>query len=111
MIDIIIHSLKKSEIDAALTFLCDQLTIPYKYNKRKRTIELKNGLLHPILIEGKFGSADGMAGSRPDFYICSGEHAEIILVQAAFEVNGVELTDISDILKIIDILKMEVGHD
>lgn len=56
MINIIIHRRKEIDIHIVFEALSEQLTIPYKYNRRTHTIEIREKVSHPIIIRGMYGS-------------------------------------------------------
>lgn len=76
MINIIIHRWKEIDIHIVFEALSEQLTIPYKYNRRTHTIEIREKVSHPIIIRGMYGSLQQMQGLYPDFYNCSSQEAE-----------------------------------
>lgn len=105
MINIIIHRWKEIDIHIVFAALSEQLTIPYKYNRQTHTIEIRENVSHPIIIRGMYGSLQKMQGLYPDFYNCSSQEAETHLSERSTVVNGVGLKHVTDVVKIIDILK------
>ena len=100
-------------IDIHIVFeaLSEQLTIPYKYNRRTHTIEIREKVSHPIIIRGMYGSLRQTQGLYPDFYNCSSQEAETYLSERSTAVDGVGLKHVTDVVKIIDILKIVESND
>lgn len=108
MITILIHRWHEPEVDQIFEVIHKELTVPHKYNRSNHAIELKEGFLRPIVITGRYGSVYKMRGLRPDFYSCSSREAEMFLLETTSNIHShsVKLNWLSDVLKIIDILKI-----
>lgn len=53
-----------------------------------------------------------MTGLRPDFWIAGDDYSRTMLTSGATKVGGVELNRIEDVLKIVEILRVEgEGND
>lgn len=111
MINIIIHRRKEIDIHIVFEALSEQLTIPYKYNRRTHTIEIREKVSHPIMIRGMYGSLWQTQGLYPDFHNCSSQEAETYLSERSTAVDGVGLKHVTDVVKIIDILKIVESND
>lgn len=75
--------------------------------RRRDVIEISDGLICPVLIIGKYGSWNRLAGLRPDFWIAGDDDCRAMLTMSAAKVGGVELNRIEDVLKIVEILRVE----
>lgn len=102
---IVIHSLKAERLDSELSYLSSMIPIPQQ--RRSNAIGLADGLIRPVIIIGKFGEWNKLAGLRPDFWIAEDTDSRTMLTLGASKVGGVELNRIEDILKIVEILKVE----
>lgn len=111
MINIIIHRWNEINIHIVFAALSEQLMIPCKYNRRTHTIEIREMVSHPIIIRGMYGSLPKMKGLYPDFYNCSSQEAETYLSERSTAVDGVSLKHVTDVIKIIDILKIGESND
>lgn len=58
-----------------------------------------------------YGSLQQMQGLYPDFYNCSSQEAETHLSERSTAVDGVGLKHVTDVVKIIDILKIVESND
>ena len=67
----------------------------------------KKGLLARVIIDGRSGNPLSMGGLRPDFFNADTEIAENILWQCVSKTGGTRLVYARDVLKIIDILKVD----
>lgn len=103
---IVLYRQNRKEVDQLLKDLCSKLDISYTYQKECNRIILEKGLLHSIEIYGCFDDPTHLYGLRPDFYNTYNERAALILSQCASKVHGIRLEHVRDILKIIDILKV-----
>lgn len=81
--------------------------IPIRQERRRDVIEISDGLICPVLIIGKYGSWNRLAGLRPDFWIAGDGDCRAMLTMSAAKVGGVELNRIEDVLKIVEILRVE----
>ena len=68
---------------------------------------LEENEICPVLIIGKYGSWNRLAGLRPDFWIAGDDDCRAMLTMSAAKVGGVELNRIEDVLKIVEILRVE----
>lgn len=105
-INVIIYSRSVNRLDRILSELRQKLDVPYEYDPYRRIIYLERGLLHPIHIAGRSGIYENLQGLRVDFYSTDDGRAAYFLADLASKVNGIRLSDIQDVLKIIDILKL-----
>lgn len=105
-INVIIYSRSVNRLDRILLELRQKLDLPYEYDPYRRMIYLERGLLHPIHIAGRSGTYENLQGMRVDFYSTDDGRAEYFLAERASKVNGIRLSNIPDVLKIIDILKL-----
>lgn len=103
---IVLYRQNGKEIDQLLKDLCSKLDISYTYQKECNRIILEKGLLHSIEIYGCFDDPTHLYDLRPDFYNTYNERAALILSQCASKVHGIRLEHVRDVLKIIDILKV-----
>lgn len=102
---IVIHSLKAERLDSELSYLSSM--IPIRQERRRDAIGISDGLLRPVLIVGKYGCWNKLAGLRPDFWIAEDTDSRTMLSLGATKVRGVELNRIEDVLKIVEILRLE----
>ena len=102
---IVIHDSRGEELYSELSYLSSM--IPIRQERRRDAIGISDGLLRPVLIIGKYGRWDRLAGLRPDFWIAGDDDSRTTLTLAASKVGGVELSRIEDILKIVEILRVE----
>ncbi len=102
---IVIHSLKAERLNSELSYLSSMIPIPQQ--RRSNTIGLADGLIRPVIIIGKFGEWNKLAGLRPDFWIAGDDDSRTMLTLGATRVGGVELNRIEDVLKIVEILRVE----
>lgn len=98
---IVIHDSRGEE----LSYLSSM--IPIRQERRRDAIGISDGLLRPVLIVGKYGCWNKLAGLKPDFWIAGDDDSRAMLTLAASKVGGVELKRIEDILKIVEILRVE----
>lgn len=86
--------------------------IPIRQERRRDAIGISDGLLRPVLIIGKYRRLDRLAGLRPDFWIAGDDDGRSMLKMSASKIGGVELNRIEDVLKIVEILRVEgEGND
>lgn len=86
--------------------------IPIRQERRRDTIGISDGLIRPVIIIGEYGRWDKLAGLRPDFWIAGDDDCRAMLTLGASKVGGVELNRIEDVLKIVEILRVEEdGND
>lgn len=102
---IVIHSLKAERLDSELSYLSSMIPIPQQ--RRRDAIGISDSLIRPVLIIGKYGSWNRLAGLRPDFWIAGDDDCRAMLTMSAAKVGGVELNRIEDVLKIVEILRVE----
>lgn len=102
---IVIHSLKAERLNSELSYLSSM--IPVRQERRRDAIEISDGLIRPVIIIGKFGEWNKLAGLRPDFWIAEDTDGREMLTLGAAKVGGVELNRIEDVLKIVEILRLE----
>ena len=102
---IVIHSLKAERLDSELSYLSSMIPIPQQ--RRSNAIGLADGLIRPVIIIGEFGEWSKLAGLRPDFWIAEDTDSRTMLSLGATKVRGVELNRIEDVLKIVEILRLE----
>ena len=85
--------------------------IPVRQERRRDAIGISDGLIRPVII-GKYGRWDKLAGLRPDFWIAGDDDCRAMLKMSASKIGGVELNRIEDVLKIVEILRVEgEGND
>ena len=101
---IVIDDRRREELYSKLSYLSSM--IPIRQERRRDAIGISDGLLRPVLIIGKYGRLDRLAGLRPDFWI-AGDDSRTMLTLGASKVGGVELNRIEDVLKIVEILRLE----
>lgn len=107
---IVIDDRRMEELYSKLSYLSSM--IPIRQERRRDAIGISDGLLRPILIIGKYRRLDRLAGLRPDFWIAGDDYSRTILTLGAAKVGGVELNRIEDVLKIVEILRVEgEGND
>ena len=104
-IQIVIHDYSGEELYSELSYLSSM--IPIKQERRRDAIGISDGLLRPVLIIGKYGRSDRLAGLRPDFWIAGDDECRAMLKMSASKIGGVELNRIEDVLKIVEILRVE----
>lgn len=104
-IQIVIHDHSGEKLYSELSYLSGM--IPIRQERRRDAIGISDGLLRPVLIIGKYGRWDRLAGLKPDFWIAGDDDCRAMLTLAANKVGGVELSRIEDILKIVEILRVE----
>lgn len=86
--------------------------IPIKQERRRDAIGISDGLLRSVLIIGKYRRSDRLAGLRPDFWIAGDDECRAMLKMSASKIGRVELNRIEDVLKIVEILRVEgEGND
>lgn len=102
---IVIHDRRGEELYSELSYLSSM--IPIRQEWRRDAIGISDGLLRPVLIIGKYGRWDRLAGLKPDFWIARDDDSRAMLALAASKVGGVELKRIEDVLKIVEILRLE----
>lgn len=102
---IVIHDRRGEELYSELSYLSSM--IPIRQEWRRDAIGISDGLLRPVLIIGKYGRRDRLAGLKPDFWIARDDDSRAMLALAASKVGGVELKRIEDVLKIVEILRLE----
>ena len=109
-IQIVIHDRRGKELYSELSYLSRM--IPIRQERRRDTIGISDGLIRPVIIIGKYGCWDKLAGLRPDFWIAGDDDCRAMLTLGASNVGGVELNRIEDVLKIVEILRVEEdGND
>lgn len=107
---IVIDDRRGEELYSKLSYLSSM--IPIRQERRRDAIGISDGLLRPVLIIGKYGRLDRLAGLRPDFWIAGDDNGRAMLKMSATKVGGVELNRIEDVLKIVEILRVEgEGND
>ena len=107
---IVIDDRRREELYSKLSYLSSM--IPIRQERRRDAIGISDGLLHPVLIIGKYGRLDRLAGLRPDFWIAGDDDGRAMLKMSASKIGGVELNRIEDVLKIVEILRVEgEGND
>ena len=99
-IQIVVHDCWAEELYSKLSCLSSMIPI-------RDVIEISDGLICPVLIIGKYGSWNRLAGLRPDFWIAGDDDCRAMLTMSAAKVGGVELNRIEDVLKIVEILRVE----
>ena len=104
-IQIVIHDHSGEELYSELSYLSSM--IPIRQERRGNAIGISDGLIRPVIIIGKYGRWNKLAGLRPDFWIAGDDDCRAMLTLAASKVGGVELSRIEDILKIVEILRVE----
>lgn len=104
-IQIVVHDCWAEELYSKLS--CLSSMIPIGQERRRDVIEISDGLICPVLIIGKYGSWNRLAGLRPDFWIAGDDDCRAMLTMSAAKVGGVELNRIEDVLKIVEILRVE----
>lgn len=109
-IQIVIHDHSGEELYSELSYLSSM--IPIRQEWRGNAIGISDGLIRPVIIIGKYGRLDRLAGLRPDFWIAGDDYSRTMLASGATKVGGVELNRIEDVLKIVEILRVEEeGND
>ena len=109
-IQIVVHDCWAEELYSKLS--CLSSMIPIRQERRRDVIEISDGLICPVLIIGKYRRLDRLAGLRPDFWIAGDDYSRTMLTSGATKVGGVELNRIEDVLKIVEILRVEgEGND
>lgn len=103
---IVIYRYSAEELDRIFKELCWRLNVKHEYDKSRHLISIKQGLLHPVYIEGRCGSYEKLVGLHPDFYNVEDGITECLLEQVASKVNGIKLCNVRDVLKIIDIFRI-----
>lgn len=107
---IVIDDRRREELYSKLSYLSSM--IPIRQERRRDAIGISDGLLRPVLIIGKYRRLDRLAGLRPDFWIAGDDDSRTMLTLGASKVGGVELNRIEDVLKIVEILRVEgEGND
>lgn len=107
---IVIHDRRGEELYSELSYLSRM--IPIRQERRRDTIGISDGLIRPVIIIGKYGRWDKLAGLRPDFWIAGDDDCRAMLKMSATKVGGVELNRIEDVLKIVEILRVDgEGND
>ena len=107
---IVIDDRRGEELYSKLSYLSSM--IPIRQERRRDAIGISDGLLRPVLIIGKYGRLDRLAGLRPDFWIAGDDDGRAMLKMSASKIGGVELNRIEDVLKIVEILRVEgEGND
>lgn len=107
---IVIHDSRGEELYSELSYLSSM--IPIRQERRRDAIGISDGLLRPVLIVGKYGCWDKLAGLRPDFWVAGDDDCRAMLKMSAAKVGGVELNRIEDVLKIVEILRVDgEGND
>lgn len=107
---IVIHDHSGEELYSELSYLSSM--IPIRQERRKDAIGISDGLIRPVIIIGKYGRWDKLAGLRPDFWIAGDDECRAMLKMSASKIGGVELNRIEDVLKIVEILRVEgEGND
>lgn len=104
-IQIVVHDRREEKLYSKLSFLSSM--IPIRQERRRDAIGISDGLIRPVLIIGKYGSRDRLAGLRPDFWIAGDDDCRAMLTMSAVKVKGVELNRIEDVLKIVEILTVD----
>lgn len=104
-IEIVIHDCRKEELYSKISYLSSM--IPIRQERRRDAIRLSDGLIRPVIIIGKYGDWSRLAGLRPDFWIAGDDDCRTMLTLGAVKVGGVELKRIEDVLKIVEILRLE----
>ena len=105
-IQIVIHDHSGEELYSKLSYLSSM--VPIRQERRGNAIGISDGLIRPvIIIIGKYGRWNKLAGLRPDFWIAGDDDCRAMLTLAASKVGGVELNRIEDVLKIVEILRVE----
>lgn len=107
---IVIHDSRGKELCSELSYLSSM--IPIRQERRENAIGITDGLIRPVIIIGKYGRWNKLAGLRPDFWIAGDDDCRAMLKMSATKVGGVELNRIEDVLKIVEILRVEEdGND
>lgn len=107
-LNIVIYRNSAEELDRIFDELLKRLSISNIYVDYDRLLlSVKDGLLYPVYIDGRTGPCEKLAGIRPDFYNTDDKEMLWFLKQGASKVNGVKLDDVLDVLKIVDILKIQ----
>lgn len=104
-IQIIIHDCRGEELYSKLSYLSSM--IPIRQERRRDAIGISDGLIRPVIIIGKYGHWSKLAGLRPDFWIAGDDDSRTMLTLGASKIGGVELNRIEDVLKIVEILRVE----
>ena len=105
VIVIVIDDRRREELYSKLSYLSSM--IPIRQERRRDAIGISDGLIRPVIIIGKYGRWNKLAGLRPDFWIAGDDDCRAMLKMNATKVGGVELSRIEDILKIVEILRVE----
>lgn len=107
---IVIDDRRREELYSKLSYLSSM--IPIRQERRRDAIGISDGLLRPVLIIGKYRRLDRLTGLKPDFWITGDDDSRTMLTLGASKVRGVELNRIEDVLKIVEILRVEgEGND
>lgn len=107
---IVIHDSRGKELYSELSYLSSM--IPIRQERRGNAIGISDGLIRPVIIIGKYGRWNKLAGLRPDFWIAGDDDCRAMSKMSAAKVGGVELNRIEDVLKIVEILRVEEdGND
>lgn len=102
---IVIYECRKEELYSKLSYLSSM--IPIRQERRRDAIGISDGMIRPVLIIGEYWRWDRLAGLRPDFWIAGDDDCRTMLTLSAVNVGGVELNRIEDVLKIVEILRLE----
>lgn len=109
-IQIVIHDHSGEELYSELSYLSSM--VPIRQERRENAIGISDGLIRPVIIIGKYGRWNKLAGLRPDFWVAGDDDSRTMLKMSAAKVGGVELNRIEDALKIVEILRVEEdGND
>ena len=76
-IQIVVHDCWAEELYSKLS--CLSSMIPIRQERRRDVIEISDGLICPVLIIGKYGSWNRLAGLRPDFWIAGDDDCRAML--------------------------------
>lgn len=107
---IVIHDSRGEELYSELSYLSSM--IPIRQERRGNAIGISDGLIRPVIIIGKYRRLDRLAGLRPDFWIAGDDYSRTMLTSGVTKVGGVELNRIEDVLKIVEILRVDgEGND
>ena len=102
---IVIHDHSGEELYSELSYLSSM--IPIRQERRGNSIGISDGLIRPVIIIGKYWRWNKLAGLRPDFWIAGDDDCRAMLKMSATKVGGIELNRIEDVLKIVEILRVE----
>lgn len=109
---ILIHRSTKEELVQTMNYYMGELTDRFGpdavQDGNRNRITINNFVLYkPIVIQGRFGDIRKTVGINPDFYYTDRADNWYFVEHGAQKVNGIRLTELRYVLKIVDILKRD----